>query len=89
MRMIHTVHYSLPSNDEGMTTKMACSYDPKDKDDQGRVSEECARDHFYNHDGWDHQWPLIFALHEEENGPEMCRFKVELELVPEFLRQED
>lgn len=52
------------------------------------LAEECARDYYRDHDGWESDWPLVIALHESEDGPEIARYRVELELEPSFLASE-
>lgn len=48
------------------------------------MAQEVAADYHSNHDGWEANWPLEFALHETEGGPEMGRFEVEREAEPVF-----
>ena len=45
---------------------------------------EAAEDYHGNHDGWEAHWPLTFAIYETEDGPEIARFLVERETVPQF-----
>jgi len=81
-----SIHYSIPDYDKGQTTEMElpgewCVHRPIE---QRQIAEECAKDHFHNHDGWEASWPLIIALHDGENGPELCRLSVEQEAEPVF-----
>lgn len=51
----------------------------------GRWAAQDAADNYHSeHDGWECSWPLIFSLHESENGPEICRFSVNREAEPVF-----
>ena len=81
------IHYSIPDYGEEETTKMELRgscwdiYRPIEQED---ILEECAKDHFYNHDGWGSSWPLVFALHDGENGTELCRRTIDMEAEPVF-----
>lgn len=48
------------------------------------IAEKCAEDCWRRYDGWEQNWPLTFALHNTETGPELARFVVELEVEPSF-----
>jgi hypothetical protein len=48
------------------------------------TAQEAAGDYHHAHDGWEANWPLEFALHETENGPEIARFEVHREVEPVF-----
>ena len=81
-----TIHYSLPDCDETETTAFElpgewCVDRPIE---QHQIAEECAKNHFHQHDGRESSWPVIIALHDGENGPELCRFSVEQEAEPVF-----
>ncbi|AZY52204.1 hypothetical protein [Bordetella avium] len=47
-------------------------------------AEACAEDYFRNHDGFEANWPLTFAIFDGFNGPEIGRWEVELEYEPSF-----
>lgn len=81
------IHYRIPSYGEEETTCMRLDgdWDVHLPGTQRYLLEECAEDHFHNHDGWESSWPLVFALHDGENGPEICRYEVEMEAVPQFV----
>ncbi len=48
------------------------------------LAECCAEDYHGNHDGRKCDWPLVFVLFDTEDGPEIARFTVELEILPAF-----
>jgi hypothetical protein len=52
------------------------------------MAREAAEDYHSEHDGWEANWPLEFALHETENGPEIARFEVQREVEPVFYATE-
>lgn len=52
--------------------------DPEDQ------AVDAGEDYYNNHDGWEARWPLTFAIYESESGPEVGRFVVEMEAVPQF-----
>lgn len=60
------------------------SYDLQDKFDARMAAQECALNYHSAHDGWESGWPLTFSLYETEDGPELARFSVERETVPQF-----
>jgi len=64
----------LPSN----------SYDIHRPIEQEEILERCAEDFFYNHDGWESSWPVLFALHDGEDGGELCRLMIDREDQPYF-----
>jgi hypothetical protein len=37
-----------------------------------------------NHDGWESNWPLTFALHSTKEWPEVARLNIDREAVPHF-----
>lgn len=45
--------------------------------------EWCAEDYFYNHDGWESVWPILFTI-TNEVGDELISAKVSKKAVPEF-----
>lgn len=49
------------------------------------LAEICAKNYFYR-EGMigAANWPLVFVLLEDEDGPEIERFEVDIESVPEF-----
>ncbi|WP_419342750.1 hypothetical protein ACM1PE_06760 [Achromobacter sp. PD1] len=47
-------------------------------------AEACAEDYFHNHDGFEANWPLTFALFDGMTGPEIGRWEVDLEFEPSF-----
>lgn len=47
-------------------------------------AEACAEDYFHNHDGFEANWPLTFAIFDGFTGPEIGRWEVELEYKPSF-----
>ena len=47
-------------------------------------AEACAEDYFHNHDGFEANWPLTFALFEGLAGAEIGRWEVALEFEPSF-----
>lgn len=67
-------------------TRHECSqnhYLPRPLEAQS-AAEDAADDYYANHDGWESPWPLIIALYETEDGPEIARYLVELEHEPAF-----
>lgn len=48
------------------------------------VVETCAKDYHYYRGGLEVDWPLTFSLRESEDGPEVARFEVDREAIPEF-----
>lgn len=58
--------------------------DPVKNDCLELVAEEAAENYHDHHDGFASSWPLTFSLHETEDGPELCRYIVELEMSPTF-----
>ena len=53
--------------------------------EEGRFAVQDAADNYHSeHDGWECDWPLIFSLHESEDGPEICRFSVNRAPEPVF-----
>lgn len=47
-------------------------------------AEEAAEDYFHQHDGWEAHWPLVIALYDGPDGPELARYTVDREYCPEF-----
>ncbi|CAB3812134.1 hypothetical protein [Achromobacter denitrificans] len=47
-------------------------------------AEACAEDYFRNHDGFEANWPLTFAIFDGFTGPEIGRWEVQLEYEPSF-----
>lgn len=47
-------------------------------------AEACAEDYFHNHDGFEANWPLTFAIFDGFAGPEIGRWEVALEYEPSF-----
>ncbi|KNE28144.1 hypothetical protein ACOTDN_17935 [Achromobacter xylosoxidans] len=47
-------------------------------------AEACAEDYFRNHDGFEANWPLTFAIFDGFTGPEIGRWEVALEYEPTF-----
>jgi hypothetical protein len=52
--------------------------------DAGDRSTDAVEDYYNNHDGWEARWPKTFAIYETEDGPEVGRFTVSMEAVPQF-----
>jgi hypothetical protein len=48
------------------------------------VATDAAKDYHGNRDGWESHWPVEISLYESEEGPEVARFEVERETVPQF-----
>ena len=53
------------------------------------IAQDCAKDLFHNHDGWEASWPLTILVYDApyEEGL-MGKFLVDLETVPEFYASE-
>lgn len=47
-------------------------------------AEACAEDFFHNHDGFEANWPLTFAIFDGFTGPEIGRWEVALDYEPSF-----
>jgi len=47
-------------------------------------AEACAEDFFHNHDGFEANWPLTFAIFDGFTGPEIGRWEVALEYEASF-----
>lgn len=60
------------------------TYDLTRPMEQTLIAERCAEDYHSNHDGWESNWPLTFALHATEDGPEVARLNIDREAVPHF-----
>lgn len=49
------------------------------------VSDECAEDYWYKHDGYEARWPLEFQIFETENSNKpLATFEVDMAPVPIF-----
>jgi hypothetical protein len=79
--------YNEPKDDdnERISCRVGGDWDMQRGWDQRMIARKCAEDLWDNHDGWSESWPKTIALYESENGPELCRFEVDVEAVPEFL----
>jgi len=60
-------------------------FDLKDPLYASILAVECASDYHDDHDGWESSWPIVLMLFETEDGPEVCRFSVDLEARPHFI----
>lgn len=60
------------------------TYDLTRPMEQTLIGVRCADDYHSNHDGWESNWPLTFALHATEEGPEVARLNIDREEVPHF-----
>lgn len=76
------VYYSVPEHDA--ETRYRIAETTWNFDDPDCLAEECAENYHSEHDGWEATWPLTFAMHETEDGPERARMNVEREAVPSF-----
>ncbi len=52
------------------------------------VAEAGADQFFHEHDGWDYDWPLKFALFDAITEERLGVFEVQLESVPTFYAKE-
>lgn len=78
------IYYRLPDLNEEDDFKA-----PEMVQEAGTLEAEwCAEDFFDNCDGWEADWPQIIALHDGSGGPEIGRYRVELEARPEFHARE-
>lgn len=48
------------------------------------MASEAAEDFWDNHDGYEVSWPLTIMLHKNEGGPEIGKYSIMRETVPEF-----
>lgn len=78
----NTYQYYLPDHGEDETdaTEFGSRWG---KDSLRWVAQDAAEEHHSEHDGWEHNWPLLFVI-LDENGDELGRFNVERETRPEF-----
>ena len=60
------------------------TFDLMETRDQASIAVKCAEDYHSNHDGWESNWPLTFALHTTEEGPEAAQLDIDREAVPHF-----
>lgn len=58
-----------------------------EKDEHEYIIEECAKDFYENHDGWDVAWPIKFKLYDE-NENYIATYEINLEWEPDFQAQE-
>lgn len=85
--MSTTVFYT-PTDDDGAhrhKVVLDADYDLEDGTWNDSIAEQCADDWHSNHDGWEAQWPRVFVLYADKEGPELARFEVERETVPHFM----
>jgi len=52
------------------------------------IASDCGEDYYSQHDGWENSWPLVISLHTDEGSPEVARFSVDMEAVPQFSSRE-
>ena len=78
-----TIYYTVPSECADSYYELETGWQPGECDRY--IAEQAADDYHSNHDGWESEWPLGFALHKEEGGPAFASFTVEREAVPEFM----
>jgi hypothetical protein len=64
--------------------ELPVTYDLTRPMEQTLIAARCAEDYHSNHDGWESNWPLTFALHATEEGPEVARLEIDREAVPHF-----
>lgn len=53
----------------------------------GLTKEDVPEDFFYNHDGWEATWPILFEIWKVNSLDQkeyLGKFSVELETVPSF-----
>jgi len=41
-------------------------------------------DYYNNHYGKESSWPITFSIYNKENGLELGRFEVDLDMIPSF-----
>jgi len=78
------VWYEVDDDEPRYKITVGGSWDIAVEFDAESVAESCAEDYHSNHDGWEDSWPLIIALFNSEDGPEITRFEVDREAVPQF-----
>jgi len=83
---MQTIHYRVIDHggESFYHIDLPTAYDPTRPMEQIGIAKRCAEDYHANHNGWDSSWPLTFALHTDEDGPEIARLTVEREMEPEF-----
>jgi len=81
------VYYSVPDagGDERYSVEVFGIYDISDEMDRKMLMQDAAEDFHHNRYGVECSWPLVFALHETEEGPEVARYSIERETVPSFM----
>jgi hypothetical protein len=84
----NTYYYSIPRLDKGKTRefKSEQKFDLNYRSDKGKLIDLCA-EHVLSDPANSistADFPMIFALHQGLNGVELCRFSVELKMVPKF-----
>lgn len=79
-----TIWYSIPEYDNvKYFVKVDVRYDINKY--QHALIELCAENYFYRTEMiGTSNWPLVFALFEDEYGPEIVRYEVDLEQAPVF-----
>jgi hypothetical protein len=82
-----TVWYSTDAEGHDSRYKIVMDGEAWDMNDEGDqvIVAESAASAWFNEGGFEASWPVEFALYETEDGPEVARFDVELEMVPSFV----
>lgn len=76
------VQYSVGSKEERVDWRLTCDATLSDKFN-AYVAETAAENYYWNHDGWDDDWPLNFYFWDE-NGNYLGQWSISMESVPRF-----
>lgn len=80
------VFYTVPgiTDDETIPVDLAGEWCITRPLEQKQIIEECAKDYWHNHDGWEENWPLDIVLHDGMDGNVIAKFTVDMEAEPTF-----
>lgn len=84
--MAKSCWYSVPEvcDESRYQLQLAYEYD-LDRAYEQQDAAELAADDFYNkHSGYECRWPAEIAIFKTENGPEIARFIVQMDMSPTF-----
>lgn len=79
-----TYKYTTAIGEYGDTFEDAQSFGSNwSTDDPEYIADDAAEYDFYNCDGWENNWPVVFRIWSE-NGEEIGVFEIEMETEPVF-----
>ena len=78
------IYYCVPYVCPESFYKLKTIWDISEDGEIEYIASEAAEDYYDNHDGWETHWPVEITLHEQDGSEPVCKFEVELTMIPSF-----